>query len=155
MNQNETSNCTTLHLNSSITFELKALISTPAISIEINCIKMSRITNTILLVIAAFSYGSAFSTTFLGSSRVAHSRSASPASALSMRVVEIDSATAFDNTISSAGDALVIVDYSTTWCGPCKGEFRQSTTFFSWKGRPFIFFMLIQFRHCQWCTILS
>jgi thioredoxin 1 len=94
--------------------------STPAISIEINCIKMSRITNTILLVIAAFSHGSAFSTTFLGSSRVAHSRSASPASALSMRVVEIDSATAFDNTISSAGDALVVVDYSTTWCGPCK-----------------------------------
>ena len=26
----------------------------------------------------------------------------------------------FDGAINSAGDALVIVDYSTTWCGHCK-----------------------------------
>ena len=39
---------------------------------------------------------------------------------LSMKVVDITSEAAFDKTISSAGDALVIVDYSTTWCGPCK-----------------------------------
>ena len=46
----------------------------------------------------------------------------SPASssALSMRVVDIDSPDAFDKTIESAGGALVVVDYSTTWCGPCK-----------------------------------
>merc|ERR1712232_774851 len=25
-----------------------------------------------------------------------------------------------DKTIASAGKSLVIVDYSTTWCGPCK-----------------------------------
>ena len=37
-----------------------------------------------------------------------------------MRVVDIDSEEAFDKTISSAGDNLVVVDYSTTWCGPCK-----------------------------------
>eukprot|EP00553_Chaetoceros_curvisetus_P007951 CAMPEP_0204616968 /NCGR_PEP_ID=MMETSP0717-20131115/4082_1 /ASSEMBLY_ACC=CAM_ASM_000666 /TAXON_ID=230516 /ORGANISM="Chaetoceros curvisetus" /LENGTH=115 /DNA_ID=CAMNT_0051630371 /DNA_START=109 /DNA_END=456 /DNA_ORIENTATION=- len=41
-------------------------------------------------------------------------------SALSMRVVDIDGEEAFDNTVSGAGDALVVVDYSTTWCGPCK-----------------------------------
>lgn len=35
-------------------------------------------------------------------------------------VVDIDSEAAFDNTIKSAGDSLVVVDYSTTWCGPCK-----------------------------------
>jgi thioredoxin 1 len=37
-----------------------------------------------------------------------------------MKVVDIDSEAAFDKTISSAGSALVVVDYSTTWCGPCK-----------------------------------
>lgn len=26
----------------------------------------------------------------------------------------------FDNVVKSAGSSLVIVDYSTTWCGPCK-----------------------------------
>jgi thioredoxin 1 len=35
-------------------------------------------------------------------------------------VVDIDSEAAFDKTIKSAGGSLVIVDYSTTWCGPCK-----------------------------------
>ena len=35
-------------------------------------------------------------------------------------VVDIDSEAAFDQTIQSAGDSLVVVDYSTTWCGPCK-----------------------------------
>jgi len=40
--------------------------------------------------------------------------------ALSMRVVDIDSEAAFDKAIKGAGDALVVIDYSTTWCGPCK-----------------------------------
>ena len=35
-------------------------------------------------------------------------------------VVDIDSENAFDQTIKNAGDSLVVVDYSTTWCGPCK-----------------------------------
>ena len=37
-----------------------------------------------------------------------------------MAVVDIDGEAAFDSTIKSAGDSLVVVDYSTTWCGPCK-----------------------------------
>lgn len=37
-----------------------------------------------------------------------------------MAVVDIDGEAAFDRTISSAGGSLVVVDYSTTWCGPCK-----------------------------------
>jgi thioredoxin 1 len=36
-------------------------------------------------------------------------------------VIEIGSEVAFDKKIKSSGNALVIVDYSTTWCGPCKG----------------------------------
>lgn len=35
-------------------------------------------------------------------------------------VIEIGSEAAFDKKIKSSGNALVIVDYSTTWCGPCK-----------------------------------
>lgn len=83
---------------------------------------MNRFTSTILLLIAIVSSTSAFSTAFMGSSRVAHSRSAS-SNGMSMRVVDVDSEAAFDKTISSAGESLVVVDYSTTWCGPCKGEY--------------------------------
>jgi len=37
-----------------------------------------------------------------------------------MAVADIDSEAKFDDAISGAGDKLVVVDYSTTWCGPCK-----------------------------------
>ncbi|OEU07099.1 thioredoxin f [Fragilariopsis cylindrus CCMP1102] len=37
-----------------------------------------------------------------------------------MAVVDIDGETPFDKTIKSANGGVVIVDYSTTWCGPCK-----------------------------------
>jgi len=77
--------------------------------------------STILFIFATFGVASAFSNAFIGSTRVAHRRSAfaSPRS-LSMKVVDIDSEAAFDSTVSGAGSNLVIVDYSTTWCGPCK-----------------------------------
>ena len=39
---------------------------------------------------------------------------------LRMAVKDIGSEGAFDNEVKSAGDKLVVVDYSTTWCGPCK-----------------------------------
>ena len=35
-------------------------------------------------------------------------------------VIDIGSEDAFDKTIKKA-TGLVVVDYSTTWCGPCKG----------------------------------
>ena len=63
----------------------------------------------------------AFSTAFLGNGRIVRSsRPVRQAHGISMRVVDIDSEEAFDKTISSAGENLVVVDYSTTWCGPCK-----------------------------------
>lgn len=36
-------------------------------------------------------------------------------------VIDIGSEGAFDKTIKKAGEGVVVVDYSTTWCGPCKG----------------------------------
>ena len=35
-------------------------------------------------------------------------------------VADVGSEDAFDKVVKSAGDKLVVVDYSTTWCGPCK-----------------------------------
>ena len=81
---------------------------------------------TILCIIATITVTSAFSNAFLGVSHrnprptLAASRTSSRRSGLSMKVVDIDSEESFDTTISSAGSNLVIVDYSTTWCGPCK-----------------------------------
>jgi len=37
-----------------------------------------------------------------------------------MAVADVNSEAEFDAKISGAGDALVVIDYSTTWCGPCK-----------------------------------
>mmetsp|Transcript_25845 Transcript_25845/g.31866 ORF Transcript_25845/g.31866 Transcript_25845/m.31866 type:complete len:151 (-) Transcript_25845:296-748(-) len=74
---------------------------------------------TILFVIATISVSNAFSSAFISSGCVAHSRPTFTNS-LSMKVVDIDSEASFDSTVTSAGSNLVIVDYSTTWCGPCK-----------------------------------
>lgn len=37
-----------------------------------------------------------------------------------MAVLDVDSEAEFDKKIAGAGDSLVVIDYSTTWCGPCK-----------------------------------
>lgn len=37
-----------------------------------------------------------------------------------MLVVEVASTSEMDTVLGAAGDSLVVVDYSTTWCGPCK-----------------------------------
>merc|ERR1719387_2643271 len=35
-------------------------------------------------------------------------------------VIDISSQEEFDNALDAAGSSLVVVDYSTSWCGPCK-----------------------------------
>jgi thiol-disulfide isomerase/thioredoxin len=35
-------------------------------------------------------------------------------------VAEINSVEELDAAVKAAGDKLMVVDYSTTWCGPCK-----------------------------------
>lgn len=55
-----------------------------------------------------------------GRSDVAASR---PRSAPKMLVVEVGSVGEMDTVLDSADGSLVIVDYSTSWCGPCKGSF--------------------------------
>mmetsp|Transcript_3308 Transcript_3308/g.4637 ORF Transcript_3308/g.4637 Transcript_3308/m.4637 type:complete len:156 (+) Transcript_3308:177-644(+) len=73
------------------------------------------------IIITNFSCTNAFSTTFLGKAPMSISRPARKISnGITMKVVDIDSEAAFDKTVSSSGDTLVVVDYSTTWCGPCK-----------------------------------
>mmetsp|Transcript_21461 Transcript_21461/g.29880 ORF Transcript_21461/g.29880 Transcript_21461/m.29880 type:complete len:111 (-) Transcript_21461:812-1144(-) len=54
---------------------------------------------------------------FMGSRTFAAPRSATT---LSMAVAEVDSISKFEEVIKSSGSSLVVVDYSTTWCGPCK-----------------------------------
>ena len=81
---------------------------------------MTRLNLSIFLVAVAISMSNAFSTAFLGNGRIVRSSPARQSHGISMRVVDIDSEEAFDKTISSAGENLVVVDYSTTWCGPCK-----------------------------------
>lgn len=72
---------------------------------------MNRLVSLLLVLIST---ASAFSPAF---TRISAPRSCCT---MSMRVVDIDSEAAFDKTVTSAGNALVVVDYSTTWCGPCK-----------------------------------
>ena len=79
---------------------------------------MTRLNLSIFLVAVAISMSNAFSTAFLGNGRIVRSSPARQSHGISMRVVDIDSEEAFDKTISSAGENLVVVDYSTTWCGP-------------------------------------
>ena len=35
-------------------------------------------------------------------------------------VVDVASVDEFEKALKSAGDSLVVIDYSTSWCGPCK-----------------------------------
>lgn len=95
--------------------------TSPYISLPYIHYTMAR-SSLVLLAAAAVAAApaSAFSNAFLGSRPAAVVRQPASSSALSMRVIDIDSPDAFDKTIESAGSALVVIDYSTTWCGPCK-----------------------------------
>jgi len=35
-------------------------------------------------------------------------------------VIDISSTDEFNDALETAGDSLVVIDYSTSWCGPCK-----------------------------------
>ncbi|KAG5191630.1 flagellar outer arm dynein 14 kDa light chain LC5 [Tribonema minus] len=67
----------------------------------------------------------AFTGSFAGTSLCRSSSSVRSSSALRMAVIEVDSEEALDKTIAAAGSGLVVVDYSTTWCGPCKVIFPK------------------------------
>lgn len=79
---------------------------------------MSRFATILVALAAVLMSSDAFSSTAFLGSRL--SCRANNNHGLSMKVVDIDSEAAFDKTIQNAGDALVVIDYSTTWCGPCK-----------------------------------
>ena len=49
---------------------------------------------------------------FVKTAKIAHQ--------LKMVVTEVTSIAGLDQIVSTAGNKLVVVDYSTTWCGPCK-----------------------------------
>ena len=79
----------------------------------------------VAVLVALAARASAFTTPFLGSPRSLVKSCSSRAIAggvgtMSMRVVEVNNEEAFDATLKQAGSSLVVVDYSTTWCGPCK-----------------------------------
>jgi len=75
----------------------------------------------IVLLLVTISAANAFSTAFLGSGNKSFRISPKSSSkGLCMRVISINSESEFDKAVSSAGTSLVVVDYSTTWCGPCK-----------------------------------
>ena len=74
------------------------------------------------LVVAALACLCQLSVAFTGNSRAFCIRQQQLSSRTSLdAVIDIGSEAAFDKTIKNSGDSLVIVDYSTTWCGPCKG----------------------------------
>ena len=102
----------------SITIIPTALLDTPSLHINI----MVRSTILFAASIAATCQAFAPTSSFVGrSNNVATcAPKKSTRNGLKMQVIDITSEDAFDKTLSSASDALVIVDYSTTWCGPCK-----------------------------------
>lgn len=71
-------------------------------------------TDTVFLIIALLCIVTLSNAFSIGTSRF------SARSQLQMAVAEVTSIAALDQIVSSAGNKLVVVDYSTTWCGPCK-----------------------------------
>lgn len=90
--------------------------------VPVAIVRMTRCFAILLGVALLAAIAEAFtSTTFLGSRIVAGTTRALSSNhnnnGLTMKVVDVDSEAAFDKTISNAGGALVVIDYSTTWCG--------------------------------------
>lgn len=75
---------------------------------------MTRSLFALACVAAAATSANAFAPSHFGAQRAQF-----PCSPLNA-VTDIGNEVEFDETVNGAGDALVVVDYSTTWCGPCK-----------------------------------
>ncbi len=93
-------------------------ITTKGTAINPRIILMARYFSILLVALLVVGAEAFTSTAFLGS-RIATSPShrSNNNGVLTMKVVDVDSEAAFDKTISNAGGALVVIDYSTTWCG--------------------------------------
>ena len=71
---------------------------------------MNRMTKSLFLALVAVFSAEAFAPVAFSARRVTSQ----------MAVADVDSEAAFDKTVKGAGSSLVVIDYSTTWCGPCK-----------------------------------
>jgi len=56
-------------------------------------------------------------------------------------VIEIETRTQFDQVLASAGDSLVVVDFTATWCGPCQ------------RIKPRYHDMASEFPQCFFCQV--
>lgn len=75
--------------------------------------------STILTVAATAAIAVSSTSAFISSpSTISTVRSSSTRPLLA--VLDVDNEAEFDKQVSGAGDSLVVIDYSTTWCGPCK-----------------------------------
>jgi thiol-disulfide isomerase/thioredoxin len=74
----------------------------------------------ILLITAILASVEAFTTSFMGQYRIVKKSLSRPTPRMQMIVLDIESEVSFDKTIEKNKGTLVVVDYSTTWCGPCK-----------------------------------
>lgn len=73
---------------------------------------------------------------------------------LNMAAIDVGSEKEFDAKISGAGDKLVVIDYSTTWCGPCKviaPKFDELSDKYS--DSIFIKVRLVLQTYCNCCTM--
>uniref|UniRef100_A0A7S4M2U2 Thioredoxin domain-containing protein n=2 Tax=Prymnesium polylepis TaxID=72548 RepID=A0A7S4M2U2_9EUKA len=71
----------------------------------------------LLLLACADAFG--FTTTQPMRSRVASS-AVRNSRRIEAVVIDISSTDEFNDALETAGDSLVVIDYSTSWCGPCK-----------------------------------
>lgn len=75
--------------------------------------------NNALLMVAFFCMIS-ISSAFFAGTRQQSNKIMRANNNLQMVVTEVTSIAGLDQIVSAAGNKLVVVDYSTTWCGPCK-----------------------------------